>query len=104
MLDQTHATIPRPATLVVVADDIVICRIWVRTEVTLDEIAGLLRSEAEENVDPVDVSGIQPNGVPCLGSGVAILQEVVGHLRWTCHLACTLQPEDEDVEDKSTLR
>ena len=38
-----------------------------------------------------------------LGRRVAVLQEVVRHLRWSGHLGRALEAEDEDVEHESVV-
>ena len=47
VLDETHTAITRPTALVIIADDIVIRRIRIGAEVSLDEISRFLRCEAE---------------------------------------------------------
>ena len=50
VLDQPHTTIPRPATLVIVPDDVVVCGIGIGTEVPLDEISRFFCGESEEDM------------------------------------------------------
>lgn len=42
---EAHACIARPALLVVVADDILVVRVWVFCEIALDQISCLFRRE-----------------------------------------------------------
>ena len=48
MFHQPHSSITRPALLVVVTNYVLIVRIWMLSEVTLDEITCFLRCEPEE--------------------------------------------------------
>ena len=45
MLHKTHACIPGPALLVVVSDDVLVVRIRMLRQVTLDQVTGLLCRE-----------------------------------------------------------
>ena len=57
VFDEPHATIPGSAALVVIANDIV-CRVWISTEVALNEVSGLIRQEPEQDVESVDITGV----------------------------------------------
>ena len=103
VLDETHTTISWPAALVVVPNDIVVRRVRVCAEVPLNEVTRLLCSEAEEDVDPVNVTGVQPDRMARLGCRVTVLQEVVRHLQWTGHLARALQAENEEIKDETIV-
>ena len=48
MLHQPHSGIPGPALLVVVADNVLIVRIGVLCQISLDEVSSLLRREPVE--------------------------------------------------------
>lgn len=54
-------------------------------------------------MDPVDVARVETDRVARLGRRVAELEEVVGHLRRTGHLARTLEAEDENVEHEAVV-
>ena len=69
----------------------------------MNEIAGLLRSEAEEDVNPVDVARVQPDRVGSLGSRVTVLQEVVGLLGWTSHFTRSLETENEKIQNETVV-
>jgi hypothetical protein len=84
-------------------DSLLVVGIGVGTEVPQDEIPRLLRCEPEQDVDPIDVSRVETDGVSCLGRRIPELEEVVGHLRRSGHLARTLESEDEDVEDETVV-
>ena len=43
VFDEPHATIPGPAALVVIVNIIMIGRVWIGTEVVLNEVSGLIR-------------------------------------------------------------
>lgn len=58
VLDKTHSAVSRPASLGVEADDVLVVRIRVGREVSLDEIPRLVGLETEEDMDPVNVSGL----------------------------------------------
>ena len=70
VLHQPHPGVARPALLVVVADDVLVVRVRMFSQVTLDQIASLLGRESEENVDSVDVSGEKTNRVRYFGVNV----------------------------------
>ena len=73
MLDESHAAIPRPAALVIVANDVVISRIRIGGEVALDEVTSFISTEPEQDVESVNVTRVETNGMTCLGSRIAIL-------------------------------
>ena len=60
MLHQTHSGVSWPALLVVVADNVLIVRVRVFGEISLDEVPSFFGSESEEDVELVHVSGVQP--------------------------------------------
>jgi len=76
-----NCDLPGPALLVVVAHDVLVVGVGVLGEVALDEILGLLCSEAEEHVHLVDVAREEADGVPSLGPSVPESQELVGDLQ-----------------------
>jgi hypothetical protein len=51
-------------------------------------------------MEAVDVARIEADWVARFGYGVAILQEIVGHLRGPGHFTGAMQSEDEQVKDK----
>ena len=54
VFDETHSTISRPTLLVVVTDQVLVVRIGVCREVTLDEISRFFGSESEHDVNSVE--------------------------------------------------
>lgn len=100
VLDETHTTVSRPAALVVIADDIVVGRVRICTEVPLNEVPSLFSCKAEQDVEPIDVARIEADWVARFGYGVAILQEIVGHLRRPGHFTGAVQSEDEQIKDE----
>jgi len=86
VLDQPHPTVSRPALLVVVTDQVLVVRIGVRREVSLNEVSRFVGGEAKHDVDSVDVTRVESDGVTSFGSSIAELKEVVGHLRRSRHL------------------
>jgi hypothetical protein len=56
VFDEPHTAISRPTALVIVTNDIVVCRVGIGGEIALDEISGFVGSEPEEYVKPVDVT------------------------------------------------
>lgn len=73
MLDEPHTAIPRPATLDVVADDVV-RGVRVSTEVALDKVSRLICRETEEDVKSVDVARVWSNRMACLRCRVMVLE------------------------------
>ena len=103
VLDEPHPAVTRPALLVVVPNQILVVRIRVGAQVSLDQVARFIGRESEHDMYLVDVTRVQPDRVTSLGGRVTELQEIVGHLRRTCHLASALQSEDQDVENKTVV-
>ena len=103
VLDQPHATVSRPASFVVVSDDVVIGRIGVGGQIPLDQVTSFVRCESEENVQTVDVAGVETDGVSSFGSRVAVLEEVVGLLWRTSHFAGSVQTEDQEIENETVV-
>ena len=81
MLDKYHSAIPWPAVHDVGTEDIVVGRIWIGTEILLDEISGLVHRKMEQNVQSFDITGIQINRMVRLHGRITVLWEVIGHLR-----------------------
>lgn len=80
MLVQSHTAVLRPASSVRVVDRVLVVRVRVDTEVSLDEVSRLVGGEAEQDVNPVDVSRVEPDWVSGLGRLVTVLQEAITHL------------------------
>ena len=53
---QPHPRVTWPAFLVAVSDDILEVRVGLLGQEALDEVSGLVRGEAEEDPDPINVS------------------------------------------------
>lgn len=103
MLHQPHAGISGPTLPIVVAHNVLIVGVGVLRQVALDQISRLLSSEAEEHVDPVDVAGVESDGVRGLSLHILIGQEVVRHLRGACHLTGTLQAQHQQVQHQTVV-
>ena len=69
----------------------------------MNQVAGLFGSEAEEDVNAIDVTRVKTDGVARFGGGITILQEVVGHLWRTRHLAGPLQAQDQQVKNQPVV-
>jgi hypothetical protein len=54
-------------------------------------------------MDLIDISRIESNGVTSFSSGIAELQEIVGHLGWSSHFTRTLKPKNEDIENETIV-
>lgn len=54
-------------------------------------------------METVDVTGVQPDWMASLCGRITILEEVVGHLWGTCHLARTGETKDKEIENKSVV-
>lgn len=63
MFHESHSGISWPALFVVVTHNVFIVGIGMLGQVPLDEITGLLGTEAEEHVDLVDVTRVKPDGM-----------------------------------------
>lgn len=103
VLDQTHPAVSRPTLLVVVTDQVLVVRIGVGREVSLDEIARLFGRESEHDVDPVDVTRVESDRMSDLGRRIAELEEIVRHLRRTRHFTRSRETEDEEIEDETIV-
>ena len=69
----------------------------------LDETPRLISGEAEENVQAINITGVQADGVTSLCSRITILQEVIGHLWRTSHFVSSLQAKNEEIKDKTVV-
>jgi hypothetical protein len=67
---QSHSRVSRPAFLVVVADDVLVVRVGMFGQVTLNQISSFFGRESEENVNSIDVSGEKSNRVRNFGVNV----------------------------------
>lgn len=103
MLDESHAAIPRPAALIVVANDIVISRIGIGREVALDEVTGFISTEPKQDVESVDIARVETDGMTCFSSRIAILKEVIRHLGRPRHLTCSLKAKNKKIEDQAVI-
>ena len=100
---QTHAGITRPAFLVVVADDVLVVGIRMLRQVALDEVARFFGSEAEVDVDTVDVARVQADGMGDFRRHVLENQEIVGHLRRSGHFRGALQTQHQQVQHQTEV-
>lgn len=103
MLDESHAAIPRPAALIVVANDVVISRIRIGGEIALDEITGFISTEPKQDVESVNVTRVETDGMTCFSSRITILKEVIRHLGRPRHLTCSLKAKNEEIEDQTII-
>mmetsp|Transcript_4532 Transcript_4532/g.13244 ORF Transcript_4532/g.13244 Transcript_4532/m.13244 type:complete len:1314 (+) Transcript_4532:2393-6334(+) len=103
VLHEPHARVPGPALAVVVAHHVLVVGVGVLREVALDEVLGLLRGEAEEDVELVDVAGVEPHGVARLRGHVREGEEVVGHLGRARELRRAGEAQGEEVEDEPVV-
>ena len=74
----------------------------VSAQVALDEAPRLISGEAEDNVQAINITGVQADGVTSLCSRIAILQEVIGYLWRTGIKDKTVVLEDKGRELKTT--
>ena len=99
MLHQSHSAISRPAFLVIIANDIFIIRIWVFSQISLDEISRLCFVESEHHIELVYVSAIQSNRVASFSVYILKTHELIWRGRGTSQLRCSLESKYQDVED-----
>mmetsp|Transcript_4453 Transcript_4453/g.3945 ORF Transcript_4453/g.3945 Transcript_4453/m.3945 type:complete len:530 (-) Transcript_4453:1161-2750(-) len=89
VLHEAHASIARPALLVVVANHILVVGVGVLAEEALDEIFLLLMREFEHNVHTLNVSAVEPDRMLDLSRDRIKAQKVV-RLHWRARqLTCT---------------
>jgi len=100
---ESHSRISGPTLLVVVANDVLIVGIGMLGEISLDELLGLLVGESIHDVDGLDVSGIQTNGVLRLHLDVVVGQKVVRQIWRSSHLGSSLQSKNQDVQDETIV-
>ena len=81
VLHQTHARIPGPTLLVVVAHNVLVVRVRMLGQIALDEVACLVRIETEEDPHFVNVAAIQANWVASLCGDIFEGQELVRALK-----------------------
>ena len=103
MLHQAHARVARPALAVVVAHHVLVVGVGVLGEVALDQVLALVRREAQQDVQAVDVPAVDADRVAHLGGLVAEGEEVVGHLRAAGDLAGAREAEHEEVEHEAVV-
>ena len=103
VLHEAHARVAGPALLVVVPDEVLVVRVGVLGEVPLDQILRLLRGEPEQDVQLVHVPAVQPDRVPRLRARVAVVDELVGHLRRAGNLAGARQPQHQQVQHQAVV-
>lgn len=72
-------------------------------QIALYELFGLVGREAEQDVNAVDVSHVEPNRMRALDLDVLIGEEVVGQLWRSGHLARASQTEYEQVEHEPVV-
>lgn len=103
MLDKPHSTISGPASLVVITDNVFVVRIRLNTEISLDKISRLLCRESEQDMDTVDVSRVETDGVLGLDLSVLKLKETVGCFRKTGDFTGSLKTKDEKIKDETIV-
>jgi len=103
VLDQPHTEIPRPAAFVIVPDDIVVGGIGVGAEIPLDEVSRFVGGEAEQDMEFVDIARVKADRMADFGGRIAVLEEIVGHLRGTGLFAGSLEAEDEEIHDETIV-
>ena len=100
MLDYSHVAVPQPAALIVVANGVVINRIRIGGEVTLDEVTGFISTEPKQDEEPVNVARVETEGMMCFGSQITILKEVIGYAGRPRNLNRSLKAKNERSRTK----
>mmetsp|Transcript_100146 Transcript_100146/g.251032 ORF Transcript_100146/g.251032 Transcript_100146/m.251032 type:complete len:367 (+) Transcript_100146:3702-4802(+) len=103
MLHAAHPTIPRPAHLVVVTDHVLIVRVGVLCEETLDEVTRLLLRESKDHDESIQVSAVQPDGMSQLRIDILESQEFVRKLRRPRHLRGPSEAKLQEVQYKAII-
>ena len=91
VLHQPHASVSRPAFLVIVANNVLVVGVRVLCEVSLNQVTSLLGRKSEEDVYSLHIARVESNRVRGFCIDVLIGEEIIWHLRWACHLTSTLQ-------------
>ena len=60
-------------------------------------------NEPEEDVNLVDITRVEADGMRSFSGDILEGEEVVGHLRGTSHLTGALQTQDEEVENEAIV-
>ena len=103
MSHQAHPTITGPAFLVLVSNDVFEVRIRVLCQEALNEISGFVRRKSHEHPNLINIAGVQTDRMPSLRSTIPELQEVVGALRRSSHLARSLQTEKQQINHQTIV-
>jgi hypothetical protein len=103
MFNKAHAAVMRPATLIVVSNNIVVSWTRVGTEIPLDKVTRFICDEAQEDMEPVHIVRIEMDRMTCFGSRVAELKGIIWHLWPFSHLVSPLQAQNEDIEHEDGI-
>ena len=103
MFHEPHPSISRPALLIVISNHIFIVRIRMLRKIPLDKVSSLFVGEAEQYMDPIYVSRIQPNRVPGLNFCVPISNELIRHLWRTSNLSSSSQSKKQEIQHKPII-
>ena len=63
MLDQSHATVARPALLIVVAHYVLVVRVRILRQESLNQVTRVLLIKLENDVNLVDVAHVESDGM-----------------------------------------
>jgi hypothetical protein len=69
----------------------------------LNQIARLVSRKAEQDVDSIDVSGVETNGMARLRGAVAVLKEIVGELWRPSHFTGPLKTQNKEIKHKTVV-
>ena len=81
-LEKPHSTVTRPTLLVPIANGVLVVRVWMLDEVSLNEIFTFCGIKLEQNEDLVQVSGVQPYWVARFSFDVFESKVLVRTLGW----------------------
>mmetsp|Transcript_46 Transcript_46/g.74 ORF Transcript_46/g.74 Transcript_46/m.74 type:complete len:259 (-) Transcript_46:3765-4541(-) len=102
-LQQPHAAIPRPASLVTIPHGILIVWIRVLNKVTLNQVFGLLAIEFEQHVNLVHVTSVKTNGMADFCFHISKSQVFIRTLRCAGQFTCTSESKDEQVKNEPII-
>ena len=92
-----------PTLLVVVPHDVLVVRIWVFSEITLNQILRILCIKPQQHINTINVTCVQSDGVSCLRLDVFEGQILIGDFRGPRNFRGPCQAQQQQIQDQSVV-
>ena len=97
VLHESHTTIARPALFVIIANDILVIRVWIFSKVPLYKVSRFLLWETENDVQFINIATVEADGMSGFGLHIFETHKLIRTLWGSSQLWGSLKSQNQNI-------